>query len=300
MKRFFFFVIFLLNLSFANAQYFGDVFREDADSLSGILFGNFPDEEKLIANQQLEMLTLAFLQSDSSLQFTYDSLLFASYVQSEDESFSLLTWVIPLADHHYMFSGFFQMISHKQIDTVYCLKPLDVEVENNLVYSMQKWPEAVYKQILPKGKKEKYYTLLGWVGKPEGLAGKRIETLTFDSLGQPVFGVPAFTMKDGSVQNRIDFEYTNEVPFHLSYELQRLPGEKRKTGWMIVFNQIGGNTPGMGRVFRGPVPSFEFFDAFVPINEKWVFFEDVHPRANTKDLSDEPPTEIGLPEIRKK
>jgi len=253
-----------------------------------------------MANQHFEMLTLAFLQSDSSLLFTYDSLLFAGYLQPEDETFGLLTWVIPLAENRYHYSGFLQKMNNRGVDTVFHFIPLEKEIKQDAGYTFQNWPGAVYNQILPKGKRENYYTLLGWVGKHEGLAGKRIETLTFDSIGQPVFGVPVFSMKDGNTQNRVEFEYTIEVPFHLSYELQRLPGEKRKTGWMIVFNQIGGNTPGMGRVFRGPVPSFEFFDAFIPINEKWVFFEDVHPRANTKGLNDDRPTEIGLPEMRRR
>lgn len=300
MKRLFFCVAMISGFCFGNVQSQTNDFKTITDSLSKILFGNFPDEEKISINQQLEKNTLTFLQSDSSISFTYDSLLYAKYLLSDDGSFALLTWVVPLAENQYHFSGFLQKISKSDVDTVFQLTPSKKETKPNIAYAMKDWPPAVYNQILPKGKKEDYYTLFGWVGKDEGLAGKRIETLTFDSVGQPVFGVPAFSMKDGNTQYRVDFEYTSEVPFHLGYELQRLPGEKRKTGWMIVFNRIGGNTPGMGRVFQGPVPSFEYFDAYIPINEKWVFFEDVHPRANTKGLSDERPTEIGLPDIKNK
>jgi|GEM_PF-760594 len=300
MKRFFLFVFFLSIFSFTNAQTFAKEFIISADSLSKTLFSDSPDQEKLQANLELEALTFEFLSRDSSLQFTYDSLLFAKYLLSNDGSFALLTWVVPLDENKYHFSGFMQMISKSGVDTVFKLISSEKETKSNVAYTMQNWPPAVYNQILPKGKKEKYYTLFGWVGKDEGLAGKIIETLALDSIGQPVFGVPVFLMKDGNMQCRVDFEYTSEVPFHLNYELQRLPGEKRKTEWMIVFNRIGGNTPGMGRTFRGPVPSFEVFDAFIPINQKWVFFEDVHPRANTKGLSDDRPTEIGLPELRNK
>jgi hypothetical protein len=207
--------------------------------------------------------------------------------------------VVPLTDHNYLYTGFLQKIEttkskSPEIDTVFRLKPSRSEIEISKSYSIKNWPSAVYTQILPQEKHTSFYTLLGWVGKPYGLAGKTIETLSFDTTGAPVFGLPAFSMKDGNLQNRILFEYTSEVPFHLAYEQQRLPGEKRRNDWMIIFNRIGGNTPGMGRMFRGPVPSYEYFDAFAMIGGRWVFFEDVKPVVNTKGVDDNRPKEIGL------
>jgi len=160
MKRFFFFLIFVLSFSIANAQSLAEVFFTGADSLAKILFSNLPDEEKVAANQQLEALTFDFLQHDTSLQVRYDSLLFVSYLQPEDETFGLLTWAVPLTDYKFLYSGFLQKINHKQVDTVYHLKPLISEMDNNVGYTNGNWPQAVYNQILPKGKKEKYYKFL--------------------------------------------------------------------------------------------------------------------------------------------
>jgi hypothetical protein len=222
---------------------------------------------------------------------------------ADDGSFALLTWTVPLAKEQFLYSGFVQKLNpgkrnQSLIDTVFHLQASKTETDKNTTYRLDNWPGAVYTQILPKAKKTNYYTLLAWIGKPPGLAGKRVETLAFDTAGYPLFGVPAFAMKEGTEQCRLDFEYTSEVPFHLAYEMQRLPGEKRKTGWMIVFNRLGGNSPGMGRMFRGPVPSFDVYDALVPIGERWIFFEDIDPRADTKNLDDSPPQEIGLPKIK--
>jgi len=304
MKRFFFFMFFLSILSFGNSQTLADNFLAHSDSLSKILFGQHNDNEKLTACQHLENITYNFLLTDTSLLFNFDSLLFARFLTANDKAFSILTWVIPLSENRYHYSGFIQKLANtgthdEQVYAVYKMIPQETQVELNSTYPIETWPPAVYNQILPKDKMDKYYTLLGWTGKPEGLAGKTIETVAFDSLGQPAFGIPAFSLKTGSIQNRVDFEYTNEMPFHLSYEVQRLPDQNGKTSWMIIFNRIEGNTPGMGKMFSGPVPSFQIFDAFVKIGETWILFEDVDPRADTKDLNNVRPSEMGLPKIRK-
>ncbi len=303
MKHFIILSLFLLYFTFSFAQGFSKSYQDTANSLAATLYGNFSDEEKIAANLALENISQEFLSKDSSLNFTYDSISFLRHLTSEDGSFALLTWAVPLENDQLLYSGFVQKLntgrrSQSRVDTIFLLKAADKSPDKNASYPTDQWPGAVYDRILPKAKNADYYTLLAWVGKPQGLAGKRIETLTFDTAGDPMFGVPAIIMKEGSVQNRLDFEYTSEMPFHLAYELQRLPGEKRKTGWMIVFNRLGGNTPGMGRMFRGPVPSFDTYDALIPIGSQWVLFEDIDPRANTKDLDDSPPQEIGLPRVK--
>lgn len=279
------------------AQESAEKLIHSADSIAKILFTGSPDDLKVKTNQEFEVQVLDFLNQPYSVDFTWDSIRFVKYLKPEGEHFAILTWVVPLADHQYHYSGFVQKLSWKnevEVDTVYALNPAKEQIDLRRSYPADNWPAAVYQEILPKDKNTGFYTMLGWVGKPAGLAGKTIETLRFDTAGSPVFGVPAFSMKDGSAQNRIMFEYTGEIPFHLAYEQQRLPGEKRRNHWMIVFNRIGGNTPGMGRMFRGPVPSYEIFDAFAMIGSRWVFFEDIKPIVNTRDLDDSRPKEIGL------
>lgn len=285
----------LLIFGLSPAQRTFDKLLAEADSAATLLFTNTSDQVKVQTNENLEANIFHFLHSDESLDFTWDSISYMKFLAPEDGSFGLLTWTVPLEDHKYLYSGFLQKRNgDNRVDTAIRLQPAKKERDLSKTSSAGNWPVAVYQKLLPREKKADFYTLFGWVGKPDGLAGKTIETLAFDSAGMPVFGVPAFAMKDGSTQSRIMFEYTDEVPFHLAWEKHRLPGEKRKNDHMIIFNRIGGNTPGMGRMFRGPVPSYEFFDAFVWIGGKWVFFEDVRPTVDTRDLDDTPPKEIGL------
>ena len=266
-----------------------------ADSAAELLFTDTSDQVKISTNEALELRLSGFLQSDESVDFTWDSMPFVKFLAPENGSFAIVTWTVPLQVHTYVYSGFLQKRDKENcVDTVIRLLPAKEEKDIHKSYPAEKWPAAVYNKILPKKKDADFYTLFGWVGKPEGHAGKVIETMAFDTAGMPVFGMPAFAMKDGSLQNRIFFEYTDQVPFHLAWEKQRLPGEKRKNDHMIIFNRIGGNTPGMGRMFRGPVPSYEYFDAFARIGGKWVFLEDVRPTVDTRDLDDRPPKEIGL------
>lgn len=277
-----------------SAQTASDSLIAQAGSVTKILFTDTTDQVKTSTNDALEKQVSGFLQQDESIMFTWDSIRFAKYLKSEDGSFAILSWVVPLRDHQFRYSGFIQKFANDRVDTVYRLIPLNDAIDVSKSYGAEKWPVAVYEKMLPREKKAGFYTMFGWVGKSRGLAGKVIETLAFDSAGAPVFGVPAFAMKNGTTHNRIEFEYTDEVPFHLAWERQLLPGEKRRKDHIIIFNRIGGNTPGMGRVFHGPVPSYEYFDAFAWIGDQWVFFEDVRPRANTKDLDDRPPKEMGL------
>ena len=285
----------LLIFGYSPAQGSSDSLIAETGSAAELLFTDTSDQVKITTNEALEIRFSRFLQSDEFMDFTWDSVAYVSYLTPEDAPFALLTWTVPLKDHKFLYSGFLQKLSGDgNPDTVIRLIPAEEEAEAQKSYPAGQWPAAVYQKILPGEKDAEFYTLFGWVGKPEGLAGKTIETLAFDSAGMPVFGVPAFSMKDGSIQNRVRFEYTDQVPFHLAWEKQRLPGEKRKNDRMIIFNRIGGNTPGMGRMFRGPVPSYDYFDAFAWIGGKWVFFEDVRPTVDTRGLDDKPPKEIGL------
>jgi hypothetical protein len=50
----------------------------------------------------------------------------------------------------------------------------------------------------------------------------------------------------------------------------------------------------MGRFFRGAVPSYEIFDAFVFVGNRWVLFEDIDPRIESGSLPDERPGNLNL------
>jgi hypothetical protein len=277
MKHFFGSLFLFLFFASGYGQTASEDFKSEVDSLGTILFSDATDEVKNTQNKVLEERMYDFLLREDSRTFTYDSLRFIKYLKPENASFALISWVIPLIDYTHLYSGFIQKWNPMGVDTIIRLQPETLQIEPDKSYDAGHWPAAVYYQIIADENAD-FYTLFGWVGKPRDLAGKIIETLGFDSTGMPVFGRPVFSMKDGSLQSRVEFEFTNQIPFHLAYELQALPPQKTSEDWMIVFNRLTGNSAGMGRMFYGPVPSYDVFDGFARINGKWVFFEDIDPR----------------------
>ena len=54
---------------------------------------------------------------------------------------------------------------------------------------------------------------------------------------------------------------------------------------MVVFNELTGNNPQMGRIFRAPVPDYSAFDALVFKKGKWYLYKDLDLRIDTKHLN---------------
>ncbi|HZK07744.1 MAG TPA: hypothetical protein VFC92_06045 [Bacteroidales bacterium] len=277
------------------AQPADSLFIASARELSEVMYSDTADSVKLQHNQELEQLVVDFLSTPFFPSFSFDSLAFIKHLAPDDGSFALITWVVPLSNHLWQYGGMIRKKVAKEKDTLFRLQPILWQPSADSSYSYTQWPGAVYRNIIsrsPKG--NPFYTLTGWHGEAEGLGGRVIEALWFDSAGAPRFGLPVFVMKDGSQQQRAFFSFTNQVPFHLAYELQLLPGEKRKRDQMIVFNRLGGNSSQLGQMFRGAVPRYDIFDAFVYLAGKWVFHQDIDARSDTRHLPKFDPPEQGL------
>jgi hypothetical protein len=295
MKQLFYIIIFCVFTFNGFSQIHQSSFLQKSDSLARILYSDTDDQQKISANDELNVLFAEFLLQEAATTSTYDSLIFLKNLTTEDAAFCLLTWVVPLANEKFLYSGFIRKMKSGSVDTVFRLRSSEEGSEPNESYTPKSWPGAVYSEIIQHSVKDQdFYTLIGWQGKGEGLSGRIIETLWFDEEGKPVFGLPVIVTKSGELMCRHVFEFTDQVPFHLAYERQRLPGEKRKKDWMIVFNRLTGNQPGMGRFFRGAVPSYEIFDAFVFVGNRWVLFEDIDPRIESGSLPDERPGNLNL------
>jgi hypothetical protein len=294
MRLFFllFLVVVIENNLVSQEDYKDFIFK--ADSISTKIFSAENDTIKDVLNEELKLAVFNYLQKDESVFFPYDSLKFAKYVQNELGDLRLLTWVVPLDSSKFFYTGFLTKVKFGEIDTVIELKPSKSALSLTESYSGDNWPGAVYTRLISNSVKgENFYTLIGWQGKDAGISGRIIEALWFNSEGLPNFGLPVFRIKSDELQHRYLFEFTNQVPFHLAYERHRIPG-KKKTDWMIIFNRIIGVKPGMGSYFRGAVPSYEFFDAFVFNGNQWVFFEDIDPRIDSRILPDKRPENLDL------
>ncbi|MFW5705447.1 MAG: hypothetical protein ACOCX8_00470, partial [Bacteroidota bacterium] len=253
-----------------SAQPAGDRFLSFTDSIGRVLFDNVPDSMKIAANQVFEEKFAELLHDPVSATLPPDSLKFIKTIRPDDGTFSMFTWAIPLSGGRHIYSGIMQKFAGDMISDVLLLDESEQPIVDAEAYSVSNWPGAVYFSAIEKKKdKKRFYTLLGWRGADEGQSARIIEAMYFDEDGQPVFGMPVFKMNKQNISHRILFEFTDQVPFHLAWEEQLIPGKKRKTAWMIVFNHLTGNNPAMGRMFRGAVPSYEQFDALVFSDGMW-------------------------------
>lgn len=290
-------ILLIINILFATAQNNPSDFKTVVnDSLAKTLFGEYPDSLKILANQQMETLMSGFLTGNESIGFQFDSLRFVKCVQSSKADFRMITWVVPLTERRFLYSGFIQKLVNSQPAGVVRLESVKGEVNEKSIYQKDEWPSAVYTQLIEnKNDIGKFYTLIGWMGGAEGKAHRVLEVLTFNQGGDPVFGAPVFdTDKTRKVKCRVIFEFTDQVPFHLGYEQHRLKGKKRKK-WMIVFNHLEGNNPQSKKVFGGAVPSYDMFDGYFFDGQHWRFESDIDVRmSKNDDPAYRPPSEYGL------
>jgi hypothetical protein len=283
--------LFLLFLASAGNNLYSNnpdsLFISRIDSIAKQLYAKQPDSVKVEANKIIRNEFAKLLKTPRSLSFPYDSLKFIKTVTPADLAFRLITWTVPFEEGKHGYYGFLQTITKEVVERVVELKDNGGSRTTDQSYGSDEWPGAVYYKIIEqKNKRERIFTLFGWIAGDAEKAIRTIEVLSMEENGDLRFGLPVFALGDNILQRRVVFEFTNQVPFHLAYEQQLLPGKKRKKSWMIVFNRLEGNNPSMGKFFRAAVPSYNTFDALIFDNGKWNLEENVDVRATVV----QPPT----------
>jgi hypothetical protein len=267
---------------------------EGLQSLASQLYDKHPDSMKYEINSKVEFLLTELLEKTRIGDVAVDTLKFLKALHSEDGTFRMISWAYPLSDNMYDYSGFLQLFDNNGFhDSFISLGYKNSNDNVKKVLPTDEWPGAVYYKLIEKTSgKTKTYALLGWVGDEVGKSKRMIEVLDFDDAGTPYFGKPVFVMDEGNIQARVIFEYAEEVPLHLKYEMHPLPGKKKKAE-MIVFNRLVGNNPQMGRMYKAMVPDYSTFDGLIFEDGKWVLHQDLDLRVNTDDLNRKPPKEAG-------
>ncbi len=260
------------------------------------LYEDQPDSIKIKVNGSLENMMAKVLSATSVTDVSADTLKFLKSLISADEKFRLITWAYPVSGNRHQYSGFIQLFNKNgDSDTLINLRFTKEKDDLFTTLPAEEWPGAVYFDLIEKKSKQgTTYTLLGWMGAGPGKARRIIEVLDFDNEGAAIFGKPVFIIDAAKNQSRMIFEYTDQIPFHLAYEMHPLPGKKKKKEGMIVFNRLVGNNPVMGRMYKGSVPDYSTFDGLVFGDGKWRLYRDLDLRVDTDKLDDKPPRENGL------
>ena len=275
------FLLLLMISGWLDAQADFQNFNRKYDSLSAILFGPYADSIRIDANQNFEEVLAIFLKTGESLDYPVDSMKFVKMVAPENRSFRMFTWAVPLSGEDHIYSGIVQINKNDETLDVISLSPGKNEIDEDSVYSGNHWPAAVYFELI-ENRGSEFYTLLGWRDSGPGKTSRVIDIFHFDQDGTVLFGKPVFEVSDRSLQSRVIFQFTDQVPFHLAYEKQSPSVKARKKEWMIVFNHLGGNKPAMGRMFRAPVPVYDRFDGLIFSDGRWQYIKDVDARVETR------------------
>lgn len=297
MNKIIFIVFILLMFSFTKAQNPEKASLDSIAQLGKILYENGNDSIKKVTNLRVEQLFEDFLLAENLSVLNFDSLKFIKAVSTDDTGLQLFTWAVPLSDGSFLYSGFIQKYDKKRtIGQVFRLKNNSTEIDLFTSYAPENWPCAVYSRIIEtRFGKQSLYTLFGWIGCAKGATQQIIETMIFTEDGNPVFGQPVFSGISVRLQSRVIFTYNSQVPFHLAYEKQLTPGNKKRKENMIVFNRLIDSKPEMGLSPGLKVADYSLFDGFIYKDDRWVFIENVDVRMpEQKNSASKPPEDLEL------
>ncbi len=160
-----------------------------------------------------------------SFSYPFDSILHISKLYSPDSMFRIFTWQVVRDENLNRRHGAIQVRTNDGslklfplIDrTIVISHPIDTVTNNEW------WIGSIYyKIILKKSDQTNYYTLLGYDENTMKSTKKRIEVLTFNAGGKPVFGGPYFSFEEDSVrkpmQSRFWIEYKKEGNARLQFD----------------------------------------------------------------------------------
>ena len=244
--------------------------KAEIDSLVKWMQRGENDSIRSAANQRFISIVENFLSSDSIVSSRTEFAPNISCVISPDNSWRLLTWLVPsYSGDHYKFYGFLQRRAEKTgtnqlwmlIDSTSAIKKPESEK-----LTCDRWLGATYYEVILKKKKGKaYYTLLGWKGKNQSVTQKVIDVLSFDN-DKPRFGYPMFK-KERVFRSRIIFSFNSTASMSLRYE----PSKR-----MIVFDHLLSNSSGKGTAIdpslSGPDGSY---DGYKFRSGRWQWVPDV-------------------------
>lgn len=244
---------------------FAEKLKLEFDSLKKIT----NDEARRAYNQVILSDMQSFLKDPASYAVNLDSVKFIGKVVSPDNAFRVLNWNIAYSDFSFEYFNFLQFNpQNKQGYRVIRLMDTGLKVSKDLEskqFNSENWYGAlIYKILLNTYKKQNYYTLLELDYNNLMSSFKIIDVMTFNKLGNPVFGAPIFKTDKG-IRSRVVFEYSAQVSMGLKYD------ERFK---MIVFDHLSPIRPELAGDYKFYGPDFSY-DGYKFDNGFWVYKADL-------------------------
>jgi hypothetical protein len=224
------------------------------------------DQDKLSANTKFRAYLLETVQFNEAYSYPFSLLNSLGSITSPDNEFRLFNWNVEMEDESNRFYCFLVRKGkrHKKNKIIEFLEKGNSNPMSQEVFGENNWYGALYYKIIPieKGSK-KVYTLLGW--RSNGILShmKLIDVISIQGT-HVKFGDLLFRMKTES-KKRVCFEYSKKSTMSLKFE----PKYER-----IIFDHLSPESPSMTGFFEYYVPDMSH-DAFILVDNKWIFKEDV-------------------------
>jgi hypothetical protein len=228
------------------------------------------DSSRMLLNLKIVDIVKTIIKDITSFNIRLDSLKHVGRIISTDNTFSLITWNVPLNDGTHKFFGFVQLNPGKDsICKIFELKDNSGNFKDNIgdaSFGCSNWYGALYYEIIPcKAGSETVYTLLGMHYNDLFTNRKIIESMYFNETGSPMFGAPIY-FYNGHKQSRIVFDYSISASMMLRFD-NRLN--------MIVFDHLAPPSPLYSGNFKYYGPDFSV-DGLKFENGKWAYYPNVN------------------------
>ncbi|MEY4629557.1 MAG: hypothetical protein RLZZ595_1883 [Bacteroidota bacterium] len=251
-----------------------DILKKKEDSLAVLGRQIVESEEAGIrfrSDSQFTRLLVRSLKTPNSFYFPFDSLATISRLYAPDSMFRIFTWQVSRDADLHRRHGAIQMRTNDGSLKLFPLIDRSIIIKNqeDTITNNEWWIGAIYYKILKKEFNNKsYYTLFGYDENSIRSTKKRIEVLTFDAKGNPVFGGNYFTFDQDTVrkpaQSRYAIEYKKNGNGRIIYD-EDLD--------MIIYDHLisESNEPAKKYTY---IPDGDY-EGFKWINGKWQHIEKV-------------------------
>ncbi len=227
-----FLILMLMSSSLMSQAYFDksalSYLKKKEDSLAQLGRQIVEAEEaadRFRADSQFTRILVRSLRVPNSFYFPFDSLNSISRLYAPDSTFRIFTWQVSRDADLHRRHGAIQMRTADGSLKLFPLIDRSIIIKNqeDTVTNNEWWIGAIYYKILKNVYNNKsYYTLLGYDENSIRSTKKRIEVLSFDAKGNPVFGGQFFTFNQDTikkpVQSRFNIEYKKNGNARIVYD----------------------------------------------------------------------------------
>jgi hypothetical protein len=273
-----FLILMLMSSSLMSQAYFDksalSYLKKKEDSLAQLGRQIVEAEEaadRFRADSQFTRILVRSLRVPNSFYFPFDSLATISRLYAPDSTFRIFTWQVSRDADLHRRHGAIQMRTADGSLKLFPLIDRSIIIKNqeDTVTNNEWWIGAIYYKILKNVYNNKsYYTLLGYDENSIRSTKKRIEVLSFDAKGNPVFGGQFFTFNQDTikkpVQSRFNIEYKKNGNARIVYydELD-----------MLIYDHLisESNEPAKKYTY---IPDGDY-EGFKWLNGKWQHIEKV-------------------------